>query len=169
MTAVASETFTSVSAPIQYAAVTAFQGGDEIDEYLDRSRRILKSLMSYTARRLRDAGAKTVDPQGAFYVFPQFTEKCPRFVSEGRPDSAEVLCHRVLDDTGVAMLPGNAFGRQESELFVRIAGVDFDGAAALEAIARLPVDSIPDDKFLTEYCQPTIIGVERLYNWLTTT
>ncbi|MFW5710084.1 MAG: pyridoxal phosphate-dependent aminotransferase, partial [Bacteroidota bacterium] len=34
MAIVASETFTATSAPIQYAAITAFEGGDDIDEYL---------------------------------------------------------------------------------------------------------------------------------------
>ena len=34
MTVVASETFTSTSAPIQYAAVRAFQGGLDIERYL---------------------------------------------------------------------------------------------------------------------------------------
>lgn len=38
MAVMASETFTSTSAPIQYAAVKAFEGGYEIDNYLRRTR-----------------------------------------------------------------------------------------------------------------------------------
>jgi aspartate aminotransferase len=37
MAMVASETYTSTSAPIQYAAVTAFNGGQFMDEYLNKS------------------------------------------------------------------------------------------------------------------------------------
>jgi aspartate aminotransferase len=44
MAAAASETFTSTSAPIQYAAVRAFNGGLEIERYLSRSRKNLGSL-----------------------------------------------------------------------------------------------------------------------------
>jgi aspartate aminotransferase len=44
MAAVASETYTSTSAPIQYAAVRAFQGGTEIERYLWNARRVLRAL-----------------------------------------------------------------------------------------------------------------------------
>ena len=47
MATVASETYTSVAAPIQHAAVRAFQGGADIDDYLLQSRRILKGLARY--------------------------------------------------------------------------------------------------------------------------
>ena len=39
MASVASETYTSTSAPVQYAAVRAFEGGPEIEQYLVQSRR----------------------------------------------------------------------------------------------------------------------------------
>ena len=41
MAAVASETYTSVSAPIQHAAIRAFEGDAEIEQYLWQIRRIL--------------------------------------------------------------------------------------------------------------------------------
>jgi len=44
MAAVASETFTATSAPIQFAAVKAFVGGPEIESYLSTSRKILSQL-----------------------------------------------------------------------------------------------------------------------------
>ncbi len=46
MAAVASETFTATSAPIQYAAIRAFQGGLKIERYLWNSRWILERLCS---------------------------------------------------------------------------------------------------------------------------
>ena len=56
MAAVATETFTSTSAPIQFAAVQAYEGGPEIEEYLRRSRRVLAALGGWAAARLRAAG-----------------------------------------------------------------------------------------------------------------
>lgn len=44
LASVASETYTAVCAPVQYAAVTAFQGGVAIERYLWHARRILKRL-----------------------------------------------------------------------------------------------------------------------------
>ncbi|MCU0723939.1 MAG: aminotransferase class I/II-fold pyridoxal phosphate-dependent enzyme, partial [Planctomycetes bacterium] len=72
MSCLASETYTSTSSPIQYAAVRAFQGGEEIETYLAHVRRILAALGRWCADRLRRAGARVHDPEGAFYLFPDF-------------------------------------------------------------------------------------------------
>ncbi len=52
----ASETFTSTSAPIQYAAVRAFQGGSDIESYLWRTRWILDKLGNKISKQLQTAG-----------------------------------------------------------------------------------------------------------------
>ena len=57
-----SETFTSTCAPIQYAAVRAFQGGDEIEHYLRQSRRILGALGTRLVGMLRAVGVDVCDP-----------------------------------------------------------------------------------------------------------
>ena len=72
MATVASETYTSTSAPIQYAAVRAFEGGAEIENYLAQSRRVLRHLGRHFAKALRGAGASVADPVGGFYLFPDF-------------------------------------------------------------------------------------------------
>ncbi|MEJ2049230.1 MAG: pyridoxal phosphate-dependent aminotransferase, partial [Calditrichota bacterium] len=69
MAVVASETYTSTSAPIQYAAVRAFHGGIRIERYLWNSRRILKALGDYIAENLKVSDIKVSCPQGAFYLF----------------------------------------------------------------------------------------------------
>ncbi len=76
------------------------------------------------------------------------------------------LCSQLLDDTGVAVLPGGDSGRPASELSMRIACVDFDGAAAMQGIASVAGSHVPDEAFLREYCQPTVNGIDRLCNWL---
>ena len=69
MAAVASETYTSTSAPIQYAAVRAFEGGIAIERYLAHSRRILARLGNWAASQFRDVGARIASPKGGFYLF----------------------------------------------------------------------------------------------------
>ncbi len=132
MANVASETYTSTSAPIQYAAVRAFSGGAEIEAYLEQARGILSALGGYAARKLREAGVVVDTPQGAFYLFPDFSGGAERLRERGVTTSKE-LCSRLLEDTGVAILPGVNFGRPEDELTARIAYVDFDGAGAQAA------------------------------------
>lgn len=164
--ATASESFSAVSAPIQYAAVTAFDGSDEIDDYLSRSRRILKALMTWCAARLREAGTTVPEPDGAFYLLARCDDDCPRFAREGRPATAAALCDRLLEATGVAVLPGSDFGLPAEQLYFRLAVVDFDGEAALDALASLGDEAIPDEAFIHRYCRPAVTGIERLCAWL---
>ncbi|MGI9341294.1 MAG: pyridoxal phosphate-dependent aminotransferase [Gammaproteobacteria bacterium] len=162
----ASETYSAVSAPIQYASIVAFDGGEELDNYLARSRRLLQALMTWIASRLRDAGASVGKPCGAFYLLPRFDDACARFVREGRPATAAELCVRVLDETSVALLPGDEFGMPADTLFARLAAVDFDGEAALAAMDRLGPDEIPDAAFLEDHCTRTITAIKRVCDWL---
>jgi aspartate aminotransferase len=69
---IASESFSSVAAPIQHAAVVAFNGGPEIDEYLRRTRCVIRTMAAEVVRILRDGGVTVADPNGPFYVFPDF-------------------------------------------------------------------------------------------------
>lgn len=164
MGVVASETYTSVSAPIQYAAVRAFQGGMEIERYLINSRRILSALIDESHRRLTAAGIACVKPDGSFYLFPDFGPLRERLAARdiARP---QTLCRRLLDDTGVAILPGVEFDRDPSELTARLALVDFDGAKALVALGALSPDAPVDVDFLQAWCAPALDAIDRIADW----
>jgi aspartate aminotransferase len=165
MAAVASETFTATSGPIQYAGVRAFQGGMSLERYLWYSRRILSALGRWCARTLRDVGVEVARPQGAFYLFPDFDAYRDRLKERGITSSRE-LCERLLKETGVAILPGSEFGRPQTELTARIAYVDFDGASALATAETLPRDKPLDEGFLRTYCGCVLTAVERMCEWL---
>lgn len=162
MAAVATETFTSTCAPVQFAAVTAFNRNPELVDYLERSRVILKGLGEFVYQRLCDAGAAVVAPEGGFYVFPDFEPLRKKLAERGIYTSAQ-LCRRLLEDTGVAFLPGSEFGRDREELTVRIAYVDFDGARALEAIDS-DATSI-DLEFIKTYCPKIVSGMDKIAAW----
>jgi aspartate aminotransferase len=165
MATVASETYTSTSAPIQYAAVRAFEGGLEIEHYLRDSRRLLNALCREACKRMQAAGIDVQVPRGAFYLFPDFSPLRDRLSAQGITSSVE-LCARVLSDTGVAFLPGASFGRPEEELTARMALVDFDGARALTACESLPPSEKPDLDFLQTYCGNVIDAVDKLCEWV---
>ncbi len=167
MAAVATETFTSTCAPIQYAAVRAFQGGPEIDVYLQNTRRILRALGTLLTRRLQDAGAAITPPQGGFYLFPDFSCFRERLSARGITTGAQ-LCERLLNETGVAILPGSEFGRSPEELSARIAYVDFDGEKALSAASEYPPGEPLDDAFACWHCARVIEAVDRICVWLQT-
>lgn len=161
MAAVASETFTSTSAPLQHAAVSAFEDRPEMREYLDHSRRILAELAGHAYRTLSAAGAVLSPASGGFYLFPRFEAHRARLEARGIADG-DTLCARMLDEIGVATLPGSSFGRPPSELSLRLAYVDFDGDTALEH-AR---DEVIDEAFVRRYCPRVTDGIERMAEWV---
>lgn len=163
----ASETYTSTSAPIQHAAVTAFRGGMQIERYLWRARRILAALGQAIVSRLRSAGVAVEAPVGAFYVFPDFAPHREALARAGVETSAE-LCRRLLEEADVAVLPGVDFGRPREELTLRIAYVDFDGGramTALEAMGDLTSGAV-GEPFLAAHCASLLGGVDRIARWL---
>jgi len=164
MAAVASETYTSVSAPIQHGAIQAFSGGVEIERYLCHARRILSALGRRCAVILSDAGIHVAPPAGGFYLFPDFTPLAGKLAERGVRDGKS-LCERLLADAGVAALPGAAFGRSRTEVTARLSYVDFDGAEALAASENIALDrELPDD-FVARHCENVVRGAEGIANW----
>lgn len=165
MAVVASETFTATSAPIQYAAVKAFQGGEEIEHYLFNCRRILKELTGWISTILTAAGVPVVSPHGAFYLLPDFEPHREKLHQRGIRDGA-VMCRRMLQETGIAILPGSSFGRPTGELTARIACVDFDGARALAAAEQISSEQELGEDFLVTYCEKVTTATTIMCEWL---
>ena len=162
MAVAASETYTSASAPIQYAAVRAFEGGPDIDRYVDISRAVVAALGAWMAARLTAASLPCPAPEGGFYLFVSFEAHRAQLQARGI-DTARILCERILQDTGVAMLPADDFGRAPQELICRLAYVDFDGTAALTAAAdaKEPLD----EGFLQACCPRVVDATNRMIAW----
>ncbi len=165
MASVASETYTSVCAPIQCAAVRAFRGGPVIERYLWHARRILAAVGSQCVLLLRDSGIRVHEPAGAFYLFLDFGPLADRLLGRGIGDSAS-LCDRLLQDTGVAVLPGEAFQRPREELTARLAYVDFDGARALAASETIPLDQPLPNSFAPQWCRNVVKAAELIAEWV---
>jgi aspartate aminotransferase len=165
MAALASETFTSTSAPISYAAAIAFEGGDDIERYLGHVRRVLAAVGRQTARRIAALGLGCAQPVGGFHVYVDFGPRAERLRARGITTSA-LLVERLLDDTGVALLPGSAFGRPDDELTARLSYVDFDGAKALAAVQVIPKEQPLDETFLRRQAPRVLAAVESIGKWI---
>ncbi len=163
MAAIASETYTSVSAPVQFAAIEAFRGGPGIERYLHLCRSILGVLGRLGATTLRQAGCSLPRVDGGFYLFPEFGAAAERLGGRGVVDSS-TLAEQLLQDTGVATLPGSVFGRPSSELTLRLSYVNFDGASAL---AAAEAGETIDEAFVRRYCPDTVEAIERIATWVT--
>ena len=155
---IASETYTAVSTPIQYAAIKAYT--EDHTQYLIKSRKILEIIANYVYKELTHVGIKCQRPQGGFYMLCDFSKvlKKSNEISDGKS-----LCNKILSEIGFAMLPGSEFGMQNELLISRIAFVDFDGGRALNLIENN--NKISDD-FLQIACPKIIKGIKKLKEWI---
>lgn len=154
----ASETFTSVSAPIQYAAVKAYT--EDHSEYLNNSRIILKKVADFVYDQLSEIGIECIRPQGGFYILCDFSKIIKH---NNIINNATTLCEQVLQNTGFAMLPGKNFGIEDEKLITRMAFVDFDGNKALSFMKDNTL--IKDDDF-NELFPKINEGILNLKSWL---
>ncbi len=155
---VASETFTAVSAPIQYAAIKAYS--EDHSEYLENSRLILKMIGDYIYKELSSVGVICQKPQGGFYMICDFSNVVNK---THEINNDKTLCQKILNDTGFAMLPGSDFGMEEEKLLSRIAFVDFDGSKALKMISK---EKSSPDSFLDLACPKILKGISLLKDWI---
>jgi len=155
---VASETFTAVSAPIQYAAIKAYS--EDHSEYLENSRLILKMIGDYIYKELSSVGVMCQKPQGGFYMICDFSNVVNK---THEINNDKTLCQKILNDIGFAMLPGSDFGMEEDKLLSRIAFVDFDGSKALKMISK---EKSSSDNFLDLTCPKIAKGISLLKDWI---
>ena len=148
----ASETFSSVSSPIQYAAIEAHK--NDYSNYINHSKNILKSVGNYVYENLKSNNVLINKPKGGFYLLPEFINK--KFST-----SAE-LCSNILKDTGVALLPGSDFGFSEKRMLARLSYTDFDGENFMNNTVHN--EEINHDK-IKKYAPKIIEGANRLKDW----
>ena len=149
----ASETFTSVSAPIQYAAILAFN--DHQTEYLNKSKNILKTLGNYVYENLSSNNVLITKPQGGFYLMPEFINK--------KFNSSEEMCNDILNKTGVATLPGSDFGFPSKKMLARISFTDFNGEEFMKNISS--DERIENDK-INKFAPKLVQGTKKLKDWV---
>ena len=147
-----SESFTSVSSPIQYAAVEAYKGNNSI--YLDAVKKILSYTGNYVYENLKSNSINVTKPEGGFYLFPEF--------NKAKFKSSSDMCRDILNKTGVALLPGSDFGLNDKKMLARLSFTDFDGSAFLKHTLG---GKKLDDEELKKYAPNIVEGVAKLKDW----
>jgi aspartate aminotransferase len=127
-----SETFSAVSAPIQYAALAAYGNFQAIRPQIEKTREIHRFIGHYVYDRFIAMGLNCPPPEGAFYLFPDFENFRAPLRKRGILTGMR-LCDALLEQAQVALLPGSDFYLPATHLGVRATYVDYDGAAVLDA------------------------------------
>ena len=148
----ASETFSAVSAPIQYAAIKAYE--NDHTKYIRKSKNILSAVGKYVYSNLKSNKVLINEPQGGFYLLPEFLNNKFKTSSE--------MCDSILKDTGVALLPGSDFGFNSNKMLARLSFTDFDGQEFMEQIED---NQKVDDVMINKFAPKIVEGVDKLKKW----
>ena len=148
----ASETFSAVSAPIQYAAIKAYE--NDHSNYINKSKNILSAVGNYVYENLKSNKILINKPQGGFYLMPEFLNKKFKSSSE--------MCDSILNDTGVALLPGSDFGFDETKMLARLSFTDFDGQ---EFMNKIEDNQKIENDHIANLAPKIIEGVDKLKKW----
>jgi len=161
---IASETYSCAPAPVQVAACTAYKQSPALDDYLFHQRRILSSLGDACHHLLIEGNLKVHKPEGGFYVLVDGSNQVKGLTARGISTDIE-MCAALLSSTGVALLPGSAFGMEPAAMTARLAYVEFDGPQALAASMLVGRDRPLDEKFLISNAARTLEGLRELARW----
>ena len=155
MQVMASEAYSSPSAPVQYAAVTAYNSDQT--KFLDHSKRILKLIAYYCYKKLKTNNIEVARPDGGFYIMPDFT----KLLKDKYKTSTE-LCSSLLQETGVAVLPGSDFGFDKDKLIFRLGFVDFNGEQFLNYSYT---KNELEEKDLLTFAPKIVEGIQKIIDW----
>ena len=148
----ASESYSTVNTPTQFAAVEAYEG--DYSDYKLKVRGILNAVGNYVYNNLKSNKIIINPPQGAFYLMPEF--------KNSKYKSSAKLCEAILKDTGVAMLPGSDFGFKPKKMLTRLSYTDFDGKEFFRNVSNY--NSISEE-MVKRYAPNVVEGVSKLSNW----
>ena len=148
----ASETFSAVSAPIQYAAIKAYK--NDHSNYINKSKNILYAVGNYVYENLKSNKILINKPQGGFYLMPEFLNK--------KFNSSSEMCDNILNNTGVALLPGSDFGFDQTKMLARLSFTDFDGQ---EFMNKIEGNQKINKDHIANFAPKIIEGVDKLKKW----
>ena len=162
LSAFVSETFSCVSAPVQYGALAAFKNYESVRNHVELCRDIHEAAGEFLHQRFLDIGLNCPKPQGAFYLFPDFENYKDKLNSRGIHSSTE-LTESLLNEAGVALLPGSDFYLPDEFLGVRVASVDYNGEQLLK---DFPLSSKLNQELKTSLFPKLADACERIEMWL---
>jgi aspartate/methionine/tyrosine aminotransferase len=112
-------------APVQYAALVAYDDDPEIDEYISLCTCMHAIRTRYLYDQLVEAGVPCAEPCGAFYLYPNFDRWREPLATRGVQTSDDLSVF-LLEKYELATLPGSAFGGSPDDLSLRLSSSYLD-------------------------------------------
>jgi aspartate aminotransferase len=117
---IASEVWSSLAAPMQAVAEYVLDEPSEVVDHVRASRRLHRTVASAVHAEFVAVGATCRPPSGAFYLYPDLAPLRSRWSGRGIESGAD-LAESLLEEHGVAVLAGAAFGDDPDAWRFRVA------------------------------------------------
>ncbi|HET6512681.1 MAG TPA: pyridoxal phosphate-dependent aminotransferase [Candidatus Kapabacteria bacterium] len=106
----------AVSHPSSITQCAAIEALSQSQEKVEEMRSAFERRRDLVVKLMLDIpGIHFTKPKGAFYIFFDISSFIGKSTSKGvRIRSAEDICLGLLDDHGIALVPGNAFGKDDA-------------------------------------------------------
>jgi aspartate/methionine/tyrosine aminotransferase len=164
---IGSELWSTASAPIQYAAITAYTEDSELSAYIERCTGLHAARTRYLWRGLCELDVPCAEPMGGFYLFPNFDHWRKPLAARGVHTSVDLARH-LLDEWQIATLPGTDFGTPATELSLRLSTsyVDLETDEKAAKLFELADGSISEQRLMRDFHPGMNEVLARLQNFL---
>ena len=108
LTNIATNVWSCVAAPVQHAAIVAYSGDPDVEDYVKLCARMHSIRTLFLYETLERLGVQCVEPEGGFYVFPCFDRWRDALEARGIRNDEDLALH-LLEKYEIATLPGSAF------------------------------------------------------------
>ncbi len=170
MTGVAGAVWTTAAAPVQHAACVAYSHDPDIDAYIAACATIHGRLTGYLFQRLLSLEVPCAEPSGAFYLYPSFGPWREGLRAEHGVETCHELSRMLLEEEGIATLPGSDFGSDPHDLAVRLSTSQLHalGDESVDRVLALAGEGVPDEEFRRAACPELEEVSERLTRFIGT-
>ena len=165
---IASETWSAVSAPIQHAAITAYSDNPEIEAYIRECAQIHAVRSHFVWEQLTSIGVACAEPQGGFYLFPNFDRWRSALAAKGVTNSEQLAAY-LLEHHHIAALPGVAFGAEAEDLALRFSTsyLDLESEEAVQSYLQIWRSCQDPEQFLANYHPNMHAAMQELRTFIT--
>lgn len=165
---VAATVYTNVSTPTQYAAITAYQPNEEIEEYINMTRQIHHIMGTYlSAEWNKIEGINATTPQGAFYFFADFNELSSDLKKKDVLTSNQLAESLISCPHHIGVVTGDACMLDPDNYGARIAFVDYDGKRTFDNFKNNKPKTASDKlEFVKQNAPMMTKSVQSLRDWV---
>ena len=161
--------YTSVTTPIQHAAVAGFEISSEMNEYFEVTRDIHHIMGDYTYHALSSIeGVKATRPESTFYLLADFNG-FSSVLNEAKINTSQKLSEAmIVHPYHTAIVGGDSLVLERNDFSARIAFVDYDGAQVFDNYLQDRPRTASDKTEFVKNNAPKIISgiqmIERFFN-----